>query len=153
MREMHEHLLRADTLVSQMPCAVAQVCQGTTAVFQPIKAPAALRSVYQRSPTSHNKMELNMEHRQATWASRSDLAAAHCDHENALHQATSAMHARSESHETALAEPGVTAGKEAVPSFMEHVLALHTVNCAAEDMPDAIVESDSNDKVHKLQLQ
>lgn len=54
------------------------------------------------------------------------------------------MGAKSLSLETALPEPAVTTSKGRAPSFMEHVMAKHTVTKANEDMNGTIVESDSD---------
>lgn len=48
-----------------------------------------------------------------------------------------------------MTELSVIAGKEAAPSFMERVLAFHTVTHAAEDMIGTVVESEFGDTEHK----
>lgn len=96
-------------------------------------------------------MDFNTKNCHTTRVIRSALAAALSDAECALHRVTPDICAKSGLHETVLTEPVVTAGEEAAPSFMERVLELHTVTCAAEDMAATVVESGSDDTQHKPQ--
>lgn len=98
-------------------------------------------------------MKFNTDHCRTTRATRSHLAAALRDPKGALHRATPNVGAKSGSYQTALMEPSVTAGKELAQTFMECVLAVHTVNCAAENMDGSVVKTDSEDTKHKPQLQ
>lgn len=61
------------------------------------------------------------------------------------------MRAEAGSLETALMETAVTVGKEVAQSFMNRVLAVHTVTCIAEKMPGIVGESDLDDTEYKSQ--
>lgn len=51
-----------------------------------------------------------------------------------------------------MTEPAVFAAKEVALFFMDFVLTVHTVNGATEDIAGTVVETDSDDAEHKLQL-
>lgn len=87
-------------------------------------------------------MELNNEHCCTTRATKSDLAVAISDPEHAMHLTPPNVSEKSRSYETSLTEPAVTVGKEAAQSFMERVLAVHTVTCAADHLAGLVIESD-----------
>lgn len=55
----------------------------------------------------------------------------------------------SSSYDTAMTEPNVMAAREAAYFYMEHVLAVHTVTCATENMAVTCVESHYDDTKNK----
>lgn len=65
---------------------------------------------------------------------RIDLATALSDPEHVVHQATESLAGNSLSFQTTLPEPAVTTSKETAPSFIERIVAVHTVTRANEKM-------------------
>lgn len=94
-------------------------------------------------------MEFNTNHRWTRYATRSQLGAVVCDLECALDQAATNVGATSGSCKNAFKVFAFTVEKLAAPSFMERVLAVHTVTCAAEDMAGTFFESNSDNTQHK----
>lgn len=66
-------------------------------------------------------------------------------------QATPNVGANSLSYETSLPEPAAKTARETVPSRVEPILVVHTVNMATKDVDGTAVESDSDATEHKLQ--
>lgn len=96
-------------------------------------------------------MEFNTDHCHTTQATRFDRDTTPNNPKSPRQQATPNVKAEYRLYRTCLREPAVNAGNEAAPSFMERVLALHTVTHAAKDMARTVFESESHGTEHKPQ--
>lgn len=148
---MLEHPSQAVVLDSWSYWALVQVYSSSTLFFQPRTVPASSCPVYWCYLLLHKQTEFNNDNLHTTRATSSDLAAAISDSECSLHQGMSDVGAKFGSFDITLMEPVSIAWKEVTPSRMERLLAVHTVNNAAEDMAGTVIKSCSDDTKHNLQ--
>lgn len=96
-------------------------------------------------------MEVNNYHRCTTQATKSNLAVL-SDPESDLHRIPSNVNEKLGFYKSELTEAAAPVGKEVAWSFMERVLAAHTVTCAAKDLDGIVMEGSSDNTKHKSQL-
>lgn len=92
--------------------------------------PASDRSLIYHDPTATDQMKFTTDSECTTHAIRSHPTTTLSDLERVLLRATVALCARIPSITTFLPEPTVTTNKKTAPSFMEGVMAGHTVTIA-----------------------
>lgn len=89
-------------------------------------------------------MEFSTSNPCTTAAAKSELTTALSDLKCVIHRASVDVGSKSTAVKIAFLELAVTASKETFSSFMERVIAVHTVTKANEDMNCTIVKSDSD---------